>query len=64
MKQEGLPCDLLDRVRNDPYFSPILDNLDACVDAKTFSGLSERQVRDDVRGLCVCILFLFLRSLL
>ncbi|KAK3769729.1 hypothetical protein RRG08_062070 [Elysia crispata] len=44
MKQEGLPCDLLDRVRNDPYFQPILDKLDACVDAKTFSGLSERQV--------------------
>ena len=25
MKQEGLPCDLIDRIKKDSYFGPLLD---------------------------------------
>ncbi|KAH9502475.1 hypothetical protein Btru_068794 [Bulinus truncatus] len=44
MKQEGLPCDLLNRIKTDSYFEPILDKLDSCVDPKSFIGLSAHQV--------------------
>ncbi|XP_050958732.1 adenylosuccinate lyase isoform X1 [Labeo rohita] len=44
VKQEGGHNDLLDRVKADPYFSPILGQLDALLDPKTFIGRAPQQV--------------------
>jgi adenylosuccinate lyase len=44
VKHEGLPNDLISRVRADPYFAPILDDLDGLLDAKTFIGRCPEQV--------------------
>lgn len=44
VKQEGGDNDLLARVRRDPYFAPILDQLDALLDPKTFVGRAPQQV--------------------
>lgn len=44
MKTEGVPCDLLDRIKEDKYFSAIVDQLESCVDPASFCGLSVRQV--------------------
>ena len=38
VKQEGKPNDLLDRIRNTPYFEPILADLPQLIDPKTFIG--------------------------
>ncbi|KPP60250.1 adenylosuccinate lyase-like, partial [Scleropages formosus] len=44
VKQDGGDNDLLDRVKADSYFSPILDQLDALLDPKTFTGRAPQQV--------------------
>ncbi|KAL4658109.1 adenylosuccinate lyase isoform X4 [Arapaima gigas] len=44
VKQDGGDNDLLDRVKADPYFTPILDQLDALLDPKTFIGRAPQQV--------------------
>uniref|UniRef100_A0A3Q1FEC4 Adenylosuccinate lyase n=1 Tax=Acanthochromis polyacanthus TaxID=80966 RepID=A0A3Q1FEC4_9TELE len=44
VKQEGGDNDLLARVQRDPYFTPILEQLDALLDPKTFIGCAPRQV--------------------
>ena len=44
MKQLGLDNDLIERVRKDPYFDPIKDQLDALLDPKTFIGRAPEQV--------------------
>uniref|UniRef100_A0AAQ6IK23 Adenylosuccinate lyase n=1 Tax=Anabas testudineus TaxID=64144 RepID=A0AAQ6IK23_ANATE len=44
VKQEGGDNDLLARVQRDPYFAPILDQLDALLDPKTFIGRAPQQV--------------------
>ncbi|CAG5115229.1 unnamed protein product [Candidula unifasciata] len=44
MKHEGLPCDLLDRIRADAYFACILDKLASCLEPSTFVGTSVSQV--------------------
>ena len=44
MKIEGLDNDLVERVKNDPYFSPIISKLDVLLDAKTFIGRAPEQV--------------------
>uniref|UniRef100_A0A4W6D614 Adenylosuccinate lyase n=1 Tax=Lates calcarifer TaxID=8187 RepID=A0A4W6D614_LATCA len=44
VKQEGGDNDLLARVQRDPYFAPILGQLDALLDPKTFIGRAPQQV--------------------
>lgn len=48
VKQHGKDNDLVDRVRKDPYFSPILEQLDTILDAKTFTGRASDQVGEFV----------------
>ncbi|XP_017017693.1 adenylosuccinate lyase [Drosophila kikkawai] len=48
VKQHGKDNDLVERVRKDPYFSPILEHLDTILDAKTFTGRASEQVDDFV----------------
>lgn len=45
VKQEGGDNDLLARVQNDPYFAPILGQLDTILDPKTFIGRAPQQVQ-------------------
>ncbi|XP_047428208.1 adenylosuccinate lyase isoform X2 [Mugil cephalus] len=44
VKQEGGDNDLLSRVQRDPYFVPILGQLDVLLDPKTFTGRAPQQV--------------------
>uniref|UniRef100_A0A4W4E740 Adenylosuccinate lyase n=2 Tax=Electrophorus electricus TaxID=8005 RepID=A0A4W4E740_ELEEL len=44
VKQDGGDNDLLDRVQADPYFTPVLNQLDALLDPKTFTGRAPQQV--------------------
>lgn len=44
VKQEGCPNDFIDRVKADPYFKPILGELDHLLDPSTFTGRAEEQV--------------------
>ncbi|GLB44543.1 putative lyase 1 family. Adenylosuccinate lyase subfamily protein [Lyophyllum shimeji] len=44
VKQLGLENDLIDRVRNDPYFDPIKSQLDALLDPASFIGRAPEQV--------------------
>lgn len=44
MKIEGLDNDLVERVKNDSYFAPIVAKLDVLLDAKTFIGRAPEQV--------------------
>lgn len=48
VKQHGRDNDLVDRVRKDSYFAPILDKLDSILDARTFTGRASGQVDDFV----------------
>ena len=45
VKIDGLDNDLVDRVKNDSYFAPIVNKLDVLLDAKTFIGRAPEQVR-------------------
>ncbi|XP_039467516.1 adenylosuccinate lyase-like [Oreochromis aureus] len=45
VKQEGGDNDLLGRIQRDPYFAPILGQLDALLDPKTFIGCAPQQVQ-------------------
>ena len=45
VKEEGADNDLLDRVRADPRFAPIHDQLEALLDPATFVGRAPEQVR-------------------
>lgn len=47
VKQEGGDNDLLARVQRDPYFAPILGQLDAILDPKTFIGRAPQQVQHE-----------------
>lgn len=44
VKQHGKDNDLVERVRNDSYFAPILEHLDGLLDASTFTGRASDQV--------------------
>jgi len=44
VKIEGLDNDLVERVKTDPYFTPIVNKLDVLLDAKTFIGRAPEQV--------------------
>ncbi|CAF1086569.1 unnamed protein product [Rotaria sp. Silwood1] len=44
VKMDGLDNDLVERVKNDSYFAPIVNKLDVLLDAKTFIGRAPEQV--------------------
>ncbi|XP_054735614.1 adenylosuccinate lyase [Anastrepha obliqua] len=46
VKQYGKDNDLVERIRKDPYFEPILNKLDEILDAQTFTGRACAQVDD------------------
>ncbi|XP_046988597.1 adenylosuccinate lyase [Schistocerca americana] len=46
VKQKGLDNDLLERIRRDPYFSPILSQLDDLLNPSTFIGRAPEQVTE------------------
>lgn len=46
VKQEGKENDLVERVKKDPYFEPILNQLEHILDPKTFTGRAAEQVRE------------------
>ena len=43
VKQQGGENDLIDRVRADPFFAPIVDELDKLLDPSTFVGRAPEQ---------------------
>ncbi len=45
VKLDGLDNDLVERVKTDPYFAPIVNKLDVLLDAKTFIGRAPEQVK-------------------
>lgn len=49
VKQHGLDNDLVDRVEKDPYFKPILNQLDSLLDASTFIGRASEQVGEFIQ---------------
>lgn len=53
VKQEGKPNDLLDRIRGEKFFEPILGQLDALTNPSTFTGrcpeIVEEVLMDDVK---------------
>ncbi len=44
VKDRGRANDLIDRIRADPVFAPVLGKLDSLLDPRTFTGLAEHQV--------------------
>lgn len=44
VKQEGGDNDLIERIKNDPYFAPIVPRLPQLLDPTTFTGRAEQQV--------------------
>jgi adenylosuccinate lyase len=45
VKIDGLDNDLVERVKNDSYFAPIVNKLYVLLDAKTFIGRAPEQVK-------------------
>ena len=50
VKQLGLENDLLDRVRADPYFEPIIADLDSLLEPASFIGRAPEQVDSFING--------------
>ena len=46
VKQHGKDNDLIERVKRDHYFAPILSKLEHILDAKTFTGRAAEQVQE------------------
>lgn len=46
VKQEGKDNDLIERVKNDKYFAPIINQLDKILNASTFIGRAPEQVTE------------------
>lgn len=44
VKQHGLDNDLVERIKRDPYFAPILPQLNDLLDPSTFIGRAPEQV--------------------
>ena len=49
MKQHGKSNDLIQRVKDDPYFDPIKGQLDSLLEPSTFVGRAPAQVKDFLR---------------
>lgn len=48
VKQHGRDNDLVERIKKDDYFKPILGQLEHILDAKTFTGRAAEQVEEFV----------------
>lgn len=48
VKQKGRDNDLISRIKNDPYFMPVLSQLDDILNPATFVGRSPEQVLEFV----------------
>lgn len=48
VKQEGGDNDLIERIKNDPYFAPVVDRLPQLLDPSTFVGRAPQQVESFV----------------
>lgn len=48
VKQHGKDNDLVQRIKTDAYFAPIIDHLDTIMDASTFTGRASEQVQEFV----------------
>ena len=46
VKQEGKENDLVGRIKNDPYFAPIMPNIDKLLEPQTFIGRAPEQVEE------------------
>lgn len=44
MKEDGLENDLIQRIKSDEFFAPIIPELDSLLDAKSFIGRAPEQV--------------------
>ena len=55
LKWMVLDNDLVERVKTDPYFTPIVNKLDVLLDAKTFIGRAPEQVH---KMFLICHFFL------
>jgi adenylosuccinate lyase len=49
VKKQGKPNDLKARIKSDPFFSPVVDDLDALFNPKTFIGRAPEQVEEFLR---------------
>ena len=49
VKNDGKDNDLMERIKQDPYFKPILSDLDALLEPSTFIGRAPQQVEDLIR---------------
>ena len=60
VKIDGLDNDLVERVKADPYFAPIVGKLDVLLDAKTFIGRAPEQVnRGRLTGCLILFVLIF-----
>lgn len=57
VRVEGQDNDLLDRVVNDPYFAPILNQLPQLLDPSTFIGCAPDQVSERLKICFVLVEF-------
>lgn len=46
VKMEGKENDLVERIKADPYFAPILPDIERLLDPKTFVGRAPQQVQE------------------
>lgn len=46
IKMEGLPNDLIERIKNDPYFASIIPMMDEILDPSTYIGCAPHQVSE------------------
>ena len=46
VKQEGKENDLVERIKKDPYFEPILPNIEMLLEPNTFIGRAPEQVQE------------------
>jgi len=46
VKQEGKENDLVERIKSDPYFAPIMPNMEKLLDPQTFIGRAPQQVEE------------------
>lgn len=49
VKRYGRNNDLIERIKNDPYFKPIKDKIDSLMDPKTFIGRAPSQVLEFIK---------------
>lgn len=50
VKQHGLDNDLIDRIKMDPYFEPIIGQLDDLLNPSTFVGRAPEQVLEFIKN--------------